>query len=126
MASSCFCGHLDIVIDGFIPPASGVAPMFPFFENTAEWDDYGEIINPDDYIIKDEDMDQPSMQVSFHILYNTKYMHGMDDLEEDILIRTSMIAMMLKVLILILLLLLGSIFQDDSSTLSSCCTFRSC
>ena len=97
MASSRFGGHLDIVIDGFILPATSVAPMFPFFENTAEWDDYGEIINPDDYIIKEEDMDQASMQVSFHVLYNTKYMHGIDDLEEDILIRTSKIAMMLKV-----------------------------
>ncbi|XP_008787501.1 cleavage and polyadenylation specificity factor subunit 2 [Phoenix dactylifera] len=62
VASSRFGEHLDIVIDGFIPPATSVSPMFPFFENTAEWDDYGEIINPDDYIIKEEDMDQASMQ----------------------------------------------------------------
>lgn len=39
--------------------------MFPFFETTIEWDDYGEVINPDDYIIKEEDRDQASMQVSF-------------------------------------------------------------
>ncbi|RWV98055.1 hypothetical protein BHE74_00029168 [Ensete ventricosum] len=55
-------GHLDIFIDGFIPPASSVAPMFPFFETKAEWDDYGEVINPDDYIMKEEDQDQVLMQ----------------------------------------------------------------
>lgn len=57
-------GHLDVFIDGFTPSTS-VFPMFPFFETTAEWDDYGEVINPDDYIIKEEDRDQASMQVSF-------------------------------------------------------------
>ncbi|XP_072976478.1 cleavage and polyadenylation specificity factor subunit 2 isoform X2 [Typha angustifolia] len=56
-----FGGHLDILIDGFIAPSTSVAPMFPFFENKAEWDDYGEVINPDNYIIKEEDMDQASM-----------------------------------------------------------------
>ncbi|CAL9072389.1 unnamed protein product [Musa textilis] len=55
-------GHLDIFIDGFIPPATSVAPMFPFFETKAEWDDYGEVINPDDYIMKEEDQDQALMQ----------------------------------------------------------------
>ncbi|CAL9759692.1 cleavage and polyadenylation specificity factor subunit 2-like [Musa acuminata AAA Group] len=55
-------GHLDIFIDGFIPPATSVAPMFPFFETKAEWDDYGEVINPDDYIMKEEDQDQTLMQ----------------------------------------------------------------
>ncbi|XP_042407472.1 cleavage and polyadenylation specificity factor subunit 2 isoform X1 [Zingiber officinale] len=54
-------GHLDVFIDGFTPSTS-VFPMFPFFETTAEWDDYGEVINPDDYIIKEEDRDQASMQ----------------------------------------------------------------
>lgn len=61
-ASLRFGGNRDILIDGFVPPATSVAPMFPFYENSADWDDYGEIINPDDYIIKDEDMDQPSAQ----------------------------------------------------------------
>lgn len=55
--SSRFGAHRDIVIDGFTPPATSVAPMFPFFENSAEWDDYGEVINPEDYIIKEEDID---------------------------------------------------------------------
>ncbi|CAM8878775.1 unnamed protein product [Rhodiola kirilowii] len=50
-------GYQDVFIDGFVPPPS-VAPMFPFFENSSEWDDYGEIINPDDYVKKDDDMDQ--------------------------------------------------------------------
>ncbi|KAJ7969356.1 Cleavage and polyadenylation specificity factor subunit 2 [Quillaja saponaria] len=56
-------GFRDILIDGFVPPSSSVAPMFPFYENTSEWDDFGEIINPDDYVIKDEDMDHAAMHV---------------------------------------------------------------
>lgn len=66
-ASSRFFGYRDIVIDGFVPPATGVAPMFPFFDNSAEWDDFGEVINPNDYIIKEDDMDQ-AMHVSFNNL----------------------------------------------------------
>ena len=50
-ASSHVGGNMDILIDGFVPPATSVAPMFPFFENTADWDDFGEVINPDDYKI---------------------------------------------------------------------------
>lgn len=53
----------DIFIDGFVPPPTSVAPMFPFYDNSAEWDDFGEVINPDDYIIKDDDMDHMSMHV---------------------------------------------------------------
>lgn len=55
---------MDILIDGFIPPSTSVAPMFPFFENTAEWDDFGEVINPDDYMMKQEEMDNTLMPVS--------------------------------------------------------------
>ncbi|KAG0454158.1 hypothetical protein HPP92_025462 [Vanilla planifolia] len=56
-SASRFFGYGDIFIDGFVPPETSVAPMFPCFENLADWDDYGEVINPDDYIIKEEDMD---------------------------------------------------------------------
>lgn len=56
-------GYRDILIDGFVPPSSSIAPMFPFYENTSEWDDFGEVINPDDYVSKDEEMDQAAMQV---------------------------------------------------------------
>nr|KYP65390.1 Cleavage and polyadenylation specificity factor subunit 2 [Cajanus cajan] len=56
-------GYRDIFIDGFVPPSTSVAPMFPCYENTSEWDDFGEVINPDDYVIKDEDMDQTAMHV---------------------------------------------------------------
>ncbi|XP_050251747.1 cleavage and polyadenylation specificity factor subunit 2 [Quercus robur] len=56
-------GYRDILIDGFVPPSTSVAPMFPFYENTFDWDDFGEVINPDDYVIKDEDMDQTGMHV---------------------------------------------------------------
>ncbi|GKV31150.1 hypothetical protein SLEP1_g39882 [Rubroshorea leprosula] len=59
----CGSGYRDILIDGFVPPSTSVAPMFPFYENTSEWDDFGEVINPDDYVIKDEDMDQGAMHV---------------------------------------------------------------
>jgi len=58
-------GYRDIFIDGFVPPSTSVAPMFPCYENTSEWDDFGEVINPDDYVIKDEDMNQIAMHVSF-------------------------------------------------------------
>ncbi|XP_057952872.1 cleavage and polyadenylation specificity factor subunit 2 isoform X2 [Malania oleifera] len=56
-------GYRDIFIDGFAPPSTSVAPMFPFYENSSEWDDFGEVINPDDYILKEEDADQASMLV---------------------------------------------------------------
>ncbi|XP_044507077.1 cleavage and polyadenylation specificity factor subunit 2 [Mangifera indica] len=55
--------YKDILIDGFVPPSTSVAPMFPFYENTFEWDDFGEVINPDDYVINDQDMDQAAMTV---------------------------------------------------------------
>ena len=58
-------GYWDIFIDGFVPPSTSVTPLFPYYENTSEWDDFGEVINPDDYVIKDEDMDQGPMHVSF-------------------------------------------------------------
>ncbi|KAK4480742.1 hypothetical protein RD792_013824 [Penstemon davidsonii] len=51
----------DVFIDGFVPTPSSASPMFPFYESSAEWDDFGEVINPDDYTIKDEDMDQSSI-----------------------------------------------------------------
>lgn len=56
--------YRDIFIDGFVPPPNCAAPMFPFYENASEWDDFGEVINPDDYIIKDDDMDQGALPVS--------------------------------------------------------------
>lgn len=58
-------GYRDVFIDGFVPPSSSVAPMFPCYENMTEWDDFGEVINPDDYVIKEEDMDQAANNVSF-------------------------------------------------------------
>jgi hypothetical protein len=62
---------VDILIDGFVPPATSVAPMFPFFENTADWDDFGEVINPDDYMMKQDEMDNNLMLVSslMHLLF---------------------------------------------------------
>jgi cleavage and polyadenylation specificity factor subunit 2 len=74
-AGSKFGGNVDILIDGFVPPSSSVAPMFPFFENTSEWDDFGEVINPEDYLMKQEEMDNTLMPVSllmyfFSFFYN--------------------------------------------------------
>ncbi|XP_050206694.1 cleavage and polyadenylation specificity factor subunit 2 [Mercurialis annua] len=56
-------GYRDVLIDGFVSPSASVAPMFPFYKNTTEWDDFGEVINPDDYVIKDNDMDQSAMHI---------------------------------------------------------------
>lgn len=56
-------GYRDILIDGFVPPPTSVAPMFPFYENSADWDNFGEVINPDEYVIMEEDMDPSSLQV---------------------------------------------------------------
>lgn len=53
----------DVLIDGFVTPPSSVAPMFPFYDNTSEWDDFGEVINPDDFVVKDDNMEQSSMHV---------------------------------------------------------------
>ncbi|CAL1408288.1 unnamed protein product [Linum trigynum] len=56
-------GYRDILFDGFVPPSTSVAPMFPFYENNTEWDDFGEVVNPDDYVVKDEDMNQTALHV---------------------------------------------------------------
>ncbi|OWM75610.1 cleavage and polyadenylation specificity factor subunit 2 [Punica granatum] len=67
-ATGSHCGkYRDILIDGFVPPPTSVAPMFPFYENTSDWDDFGEVINPDDYVIKDEDMDQGAMHLGSNL-----------------------------------------------------------
>ncbi|KAK1260114.1 Cleavage and polyadenylation specificity factor subunit 2 [Acorus gramineus] len=63
VTSSHIGGHRDIFIDGFVPPPTSVAPMFPFFDNSAEWDDFGEVINPDDYVNKEEEMVDASMHL---------------------------------------------------------------
>ncbi|XP_071929499.1 cleavage and polyadenylation specificity factor subunit 2-like isoform X3 [Coffea arabica] len=53
----------DVLIDGFLPPSTSVAPMFPFYDCSSEWDDFGEVINPDDYVTKDVNIDQMLMPV---------------------------------------------------------------
>ncbi|CAA0826386.1 Cleavage and polyadenylation specificity factor subunit 2 [Striga hermonthica] len=53
----------DVFIDGFVPSSSTAGPMFPFYDDSSEWDDFGEVINPDDYTINDEDMGHGSMPV---------------------------------------------------------------
>lgn len=54
--------HKDVFIDGFVSSSTSVAPMFPFFETSAAWSDFGEVINPDDYMIKEENMELTSLQ----------------------------------------------------------------
>lgn len=73
MAGSHCGGYRDILIDGFVLPSTSVAPMFPFYENTSEWDDFGEVINPDDYVIKDEDMDLGAMHVSGYLTLSASF-----------------------------------------------------
>lgn len=48
--------HRQILIDGFTPSDRTAAPMFPLYENPSEWDEYGEVINPDDYAVKDTEL----------------------------------------------------------------------
>lgn len=71
----------DVLIDGFVPPSSSVAPMFPFYDNTSEWDDFGEVINPDDYVVKDDNMEQSSMHVDGDL--NGKFDEGSANLILD-------------------------------------------
>lgn len=56
-----FGAYRDVLIDGFVPPPSSAGPMFPFYETSAEWDDFGEIINLEDYTRNNEDMDHSSI-----------------------------------------------------------------
>ncbi|CAI9092242.1 OLC1v1027434C1 [Oldenlandia corymbosa var. corymbosa] len=51
----------DVFIDGFVSPSTSVAPMFPFYDYTSEWDDFGEVINPDEYVLKADNIDSASM-----------------------------------------------------------------
>ncbi|KAJ8748317.1 hypothetical protein K2173_001736 [Erythroxylum novogranatense] len=74
-------GYQDILIDGFVSPSTSVALMFPFFESNSEWDDFGEVINPDDYIMKDEDMDHAAMHVGEYA--NGKFDEGSANLILD-------------------------------------------
>ncbi|XP_078182694.1 cleavage and polyadenylation specificity factor 100 isoform X1 [Carex rostrata] len=69
--ASHFHGKMDILVDGFTPPSTSVTPMFPFFENTAQWDDFGEVINPDDYVIQEEE--------SNHMVGNSKGLDAKPD-----------------------------------------------
>ncbi|KAL8125469.1 hypothetical protein AgCh_012960 [Apium graveolens] len=73
--------HYVLLIDGFVSPSTSVAPMFPFYENSSEWDDFGEVINPDDYVIKKEDMEHASMAVDGDL--DGKFDEGADSLILD-------------------------------------------
>ena len=52
--------HRHVFMDGFKSSPSSVAPMFPFHDNAHDWDEYGEVINPDDFIMQEDD----SMDIS--------------------------------------------------------------
>lgn len=55
--------HRQILVDGFTPSDKTAAPMFPLYENPSDWDEYGEVINPDDYVLKETElMDYQSSQ----------------------------------------------------------------
>ncbi|XP_024532304.1 cleavage and polyadenylation specificity factor subunit 2 isoform X1 [Selaginella moellendorffii] len=70
--------HHDIFIDGFTVPADTVAPMFPVYDDSNERDEYGEIINPDDFVIKEEFMDYSQTQAVSDVLSASKT--GFNDL----------------------------------------------
>ncbi|KAI5055518.1 hypothetical protein GOP47_0029039 [Adiantum capillus-veneris] len=53
--------HRNVFTDGFTPTPAGVAPMFPFHANSHEWDEYGELIYPKDFVKKEEDTMDISM-----------------------------------------------------------------
>lgn len=67
----------QVLIDGFIAPDKTAAPMFPLFENTSEWDEYGEVIIPDDYVVRDAEMMDYTNQhpVSFSLVFLKQYLH---------------------------------------------------
>jgi hypothetical protein len=48
--------HRQILIDGFTASDKTAAPMFPLYENPSDWDEYGEVINPDDYVVKETEL----------------------------------------------------------------------
>ncbi|KAH9316523.1 hypothetical protein KI387_025150, partial [Taxus chinensis] len=76
-ASPRLGGYRDVFCDGFTPSPTSVAPMFPFYENTNEWDEFGEVINPDDYIIKEEDV------LDFAAPQPTTGARGQDEADEE-------------------------------------------
>eukprot|EP00897_Mesotaenium_endlicherianum_P003275 jgi/Mesen1/2976/ME000176S02016 len=65
--------HGDILVEGFVPSATSAAPMFPFDESVPMSDEYGEVINPDDYIIKEDDSgpDTTNLQAQPHAYHMT-------------------------------------------------------
>lgn len=46
----------QILIDGFTASDKTAGPMFPLYENPSDWDEYGEVINPEDYRVEDTEM----------------------------------------------------------------------
>ena len=69
--------HRQIVIDGFTASDKTAAPMFPFYENPSDWDEYGEVINPDDYAVNETElMDyQSSQPVCLQPLLQCPFIH---------------------------------------------------
>ena len=46
----------QILIEGFTVSDKTAAPMFPLYENPSDWDEYGEVINPEDYSVKEAEL----------------------------------------------------------------------
>lgn len=55
-ASHSMVQHRSVFTDGFTVSPTSVSSMFPFHDNTHEWDEYGEVINPDDFAMEEDDM----------------------------------------------------------------------
>eukprot|EP00850_Spirogloea_muscicola_P005295 SM000024S07757 [mRNA] locus=s24:318967:324274:+ [translate_table: standard] len=50
--------YREVLVEGFVPSPTSVAPMFPHSSCKATFDEYGEVIDPDDFVVKrDDDVD---------------------------------------------------------------------
>eukprot|EP00850_Spirogloea_muscicola_P007711 SM000039S14541 [mRNA] locus=s39:747754:753165:+ [translate_table: standard] len=47
--------YREVLVEGFVPSPTSVAPMFPHSSRKATFDEYGEVIDPDDFVVKRED-----------------------------------------------------------------------
>jgi hypothetical protein len=66
--------HRQILIDGFTASDKTAAPMFPLYENPSDWDEYGEVINPDDYVVKETEFTTGLFPIYLAVLsYNLIY-----------------------------------------------------
>eukprot|EP00850_Spirogloea_muscicola_P008938 SM000049S16709 [mRNA] locus=s49:243078:248533:+ [translate_table: standard] len=50
--------YREVLVEGFVPSPTSVTPIFPHSSRKATFDEYGEVIDPDDFVVKrDDDVD---------------------------------------------------------------------